>query len=122
MGDDQQRQPELLAQVREDAEDEVARRGVERAHRLVADEQAGSHHHGARDRHPLALPTGDLAGPAVDEARFETDQLEGAPHRLATLFDTQLVLYQQALPDDLADRHVRVQRAKRVLEDELHRP
>ena len=67
-GDQDQRQPELLAQVLEQLEDLRLHDDVERGRRLVGDHQRRPAGERERDHHPLALPARELVGVAARRA------------------------------------------------------
>ena len=79
--------------------------------------------HGARDADALALAAGEFVRVAVDLLRQQPDL---GHHRLDARAPI-LGAYQlrvegaQRLGDDLADRHARIERGERILEDDLHR-
>src|SRR5271168_3711943 len=59
--DEQQAQPHLALQLIEQVEHLRLHGEIERAHRLVADDETWAPDHGAGDRDALALPAGELA-------------------------------------------------------------
>ena len=123
MGDDDDRQPEVVAEVAEQPQDVVPVAGVERADRLVAEQQLGVGGQGPGDRDPLPLAAGDLPGGAVQQRRVEADL---APARSAARrsisASVEAAADPQALADDLRDGQVRVERAERILEHQLDVP
>ena len=70
------REPEPFLQVQQQVEDLGAHRDVERAGRLVGDQQRGLQRQRAGDRDPLPLAAGELAGQQVGDARRQPDQVE----------------------------------------------
>ena len=97
-------------------------RDVERADRLVGDQQLGFDRHRPRDRDALTLPAGQLARAALGdrgrqshESSFSRDVLGARSARPTSAVDDR------RLGDRLPDAHQRVQRRVRVLVDELHR-
>ena len=75
----------------------------------------------AGDADALALPAGELVRVAVDEARVQADQRQQLLHpRAHRLPPSPQVVDLDRLGDDVADRHARVERGVRVLEDHLH--
>ena len=91
---------------------------VEGGERLVEEQHLGARRQGARQRHPLLLAAGYLAGAAVPQ-RLHPHELE---HRDYGRIDFRLGLAQHFEPegDVLADRHVWEQRV--ILEYGVHRP
>ncbi len=75
MRDDRRRGPGLAVDLVEDAQDELARLRVQRAGRLVAQEELGLLRHRARDRHALLLAAGELRREVVEPVA-EPHQLE----------------------------------------------
>ena len=87
---------------------------VERAERLVHQQQARPRHERARHRHALLLPPGELARVAAPEAG-QLDEGEGRLHPSRQLGLRQPRAHPQGERDVLEDAHVREQRV--VLED-----
>src|SRR6202042_1778106 len=76
----------------------------------------------AGDRDPLPLAAGDLAGGAAQQRRVEADLRQRAGRAPLDLRLVDAAADPQALANDLGDGQVRVERAQRVLEDELDVP
>ncbi len=57
---DDDRQPQLVAELHQQLQDLAAHRGVQVGDRLVGHDHVGVQHHGAGDHHALALPAGQL--------------------------------------------------------------
>jgi hypothetical protein len=91
---------------------------VERPERLVQQEDAGTHHERAGERHALPLPTGQLPRLAIAQV-FEPDHREGIRDPGGPLLPGHLA-HHQPVADVLRDRHVREQRV--VLEDRVDVP
>ncbi len=94
-------------------------RGVQGADRFVADQQPGVGDDPAGDRDPLALAAGDLAGQTVEELRAEADGDEGLGGALTASRGIELPTDREPFRDDVGDPLGGVERAQRVLEDEL---
>ena len=62
------RQARLVDELPHEGEELAPDRGVEAGDRLVGEQQAGLHHDGAGDHHPLALAAGDLVRVHLEEA------------------------------------------------------
>ena len=122
MRDDDDRQPEVVAELAEQPQDVVPVAGVKRADRLVAEEQLRIDGERAGDRDPLPLAAGNLAGGAAQQRRVEADLGQRAGRAPLDLRLVEAAADPQALADDLGDGEVRVERAQRVLEDELDVP
>ena len=68
VGDDEHRQP-VAGQVGHDGEHLGGHARVEGAGRLVEEDRLGLHRQGPRDRHPLLLAAGELAGQGIKPVR-----------------------------------------------------
>jgi len=73
----------------------------------------------ARDADALALAAGERVGEAVHVLRAEAGQLEQRGDAVEPGATIAHAVDQQGLGDVVEDRHARVQRAERVLEDHL---
>jgi hypothetical protein len=78
MGDDHRGGAELLVDARERRQHEPARVEVERAGRLIAEQNVGRLHDGTRDGNPLLLAAGELRRKVVQPLR-ESDQRQRLP-------------------------------------------
>ena len=120
MGDEQIGQAEPVAKVGQEVEDLRLDRHVQRRDGFVADDELGFHRERARDADALALPAGELVRVAGDVLRIEPDQAE----QLGDAFLLGRALGQMVrldrLRDDRSDGHPGIERAVRVLEDDLH--
>ena len=105
-------------------------RHVERGHRLVEDQHLGPQRQRAGDADALPLAAGELVRVPVAVLGVEADgaQQVSRPSAAGLVAAVQAVDAQR-LGDDLVDRHPRVERGERVLEDDLqvapqrpHRP
>src|SRR6478672_2806884 len=74
--DEDHRETEAGHEIVEQVEDLRLNGHVERAHRLVRDQELGLDREGAGDRDALALPAGELARIAVCRRRRKADELE----------------------------------------------
>src|SRR6266496_1268350 len=123
VGHEQIRQAEAGLELLEQVDDLRLNRDVQGRDRLVADDEGRLHGERARDAHPLALAPRELVRIALrhggQEARV-TEKLLDA--RLAGRAVGDDAVDGQGLGDHLAHRHARVERAVRVLEDDLHLP
>ena len=120
VGDEQVGQVKVSLQVLEQVQHLCLDRYVERGNRLVADDQLGVQGQGAGDADALALP-------AAKGVRVARHVLPAHPHQLQQLADPvpqvlprQHLVDLERLGDDALQRHPRVQRGERVLEDDLH--
>jgi hypothetical protein len=122
VGDEEDGDPALAAQVVDQGEDAVRRRRVERAGRLVGDQQLGLGTDDRRDQRPLRHASGQLV-PALADPHLGVvdlhlaDQLEHARLRLRPAHP---LVQPQRLGDLPADRLQRVERPDGILEDEPH--
>ena len=119
--DEEVREPELCLEILEEVDDLRLDRHVQRRHRLIADDQRWLDGERPRDPDALALTARELVRIAVRVLRQEShvgQQLAHAPGALRAVADD--AVNGQRLGDDLPDRHPRIQRAVRILEDHLH--
>ena len=127
MGDEQVRQAQVSPQVEQQVQDLRLDGDVERRDRFVADDELGTQRQCTRDPDALTLTAAELVGIATRVVPPQPDDLEVVADTLIADAPTGPVvlgigLGDEALADDVAHRHARVQRADRVLEDELHAP
>ncbi len=121
VADEQQREAVTVAQFPEQVDDLRLHRHVERAHRLVADQEPRPGDDGARDRRTLALPAAQLVRVARAEARVEADFLERGSHPgIPGGAALPALEGDERLRHALRDVHARIETADRVLEDHLH--
>ncbi len=98
-------------------EDLRLHRHVERAGRLVADDQPGVHRQGARDGDALALAAGELVRVAQQRIGRQADWSRAREAARARPAAGEAA---HALEQDFGAAHARVERRERVLEDDLH--
>ena len=122
VGDEKVGQVELALQVLQQVDDLGLDRNVQRRHRLVADDEVRVHRQGSRDADALALATGELVGVAIREVRVQPDEPQQLLHPPSPILDRADRVVVQRLLQDVADRHPRIERRERVLEDHLHLP
>src|SRR5262249_42447701 len=94
---------------------------VERAHRLVANDEVGAHRQGARDADALTLAAGELVRIALHHFRAEPDAFEHGDDLI--FFFTAAAGPSEdanAFSHDLAHRHARVERRVGILKHDLH--
>ena len=121
--DEQVGKAEFGAQPLEEVEHLGLDEHVERGDRLVADQQRGLQGHRAGDGDALRLPAGQLPRvPLPVPRRVQADQVEQVVDPLAARRAAAGVIGDQRLRDDAPHVPLRVQRAERVLEHELHVP
>ena len=118
MGDDEHGDVLRARQLQQETEDLAPDRRVEAGHRLIGHEQLGRHHHGAGDDDPLPLAAGELVGIAQQEPLGRAQPTAGE-----RLGHQQLLVGQPVdagpFGHDLVDRLAGVERARRILEDQL---
>src|SRR5712671_1158308 len=120
VGDEQVGQAEPFAQILEQVDDLGLNRHVERRHGLIADDELRLHRERPRDPDALALAARHLVGVAVGEFRIEPAYREKLAHASGTPRGIALdPMHHDRLGDDLADLHARIERAVRVLKDDL---
>ena len=94
-------------------------RDVEGGDGLVGDDELRLQHERAREPDPLALAAAEHVRVAVGRLLAEPDALEHVDHDVLAILLVQAV-DAQALADEAAHGHARVERADGVLEDDLH--
>ena len=125
MRNEQEREVEPLTQVEDEVEDLRLDRDVEGGHGLVGEDELRRHREGTGDADALALAATELVRVAPGVLAPQPDLLEVVPGALVAHLPIApavlgIGLGQHPLPDDVADRHPRVQAGHRVLEDDLH--
>ena len=118
--DEEIREMPLALQLLQEIENLRLNRHVERRDRLVGDDEIRVCGERARDADALLLPAGELVRIAVDEALAEPDGFHQLADALALLFARGEAERLDRLGDDLPDRHARIERRVRILEDHLH--
>ena len=113
---------EVALQRVEEVDHLRADRDVERRDRLVEDDQLRVESERPRDADPLPLAARELVREAVRVLRREPDRPQQLVHPGAPLRAVIATVDAERLADDVADRHARVERRVRVLEDDLHLP
>ena len=119
VGDQDQRQPKLLAQALEQLQNLRLHDHVERGRRLVGDHERRAAGQGERDHHPLALTAGELVGVTATDRGGQPDGLEQLVDALADLVRGGV----RRVEDDrllelVLDPLDRVEGVHRALEDE----
>ena len=113
-------QSEFVLQLLHQVDHLGLHRHVEGGDGLVTDENLGVERNASGDADALALTTGELVGVAIDVLGVETDEVEQLLHPLPTpTLGDDFAVDLEGLPDDVADRHPRVERGVGVLEDDL---
>ncbi len=119
VGDEQAAEPAVALQVGEQVEDGRLYGDVERGRRFVGDHQIGVAGERTGDGDALALAAGELVRMPVGvlgaQADLGEELLDPGAHLLAPGLAVQL----DRFGDDLADGHARVERGRRVLEDQV---
>ncbi len=111
---------ERVGELAQEVEDLRAHRHVERADRLVGDHERRRRCERAGDRDALALAAGELVGVARRGSCGQPDGVEQLAHPAAVIAGD--VERAQRLAQDLAHAHAGIERAHRVLEDDLGLP
>ncbi len=121
MGDDQCREAQVGAEFEQQGQDLAAYGGVQRGHGLVGDEHLRVQGQRSGDHHALALPAGQLVRVTQEEAvgRSQPGPGQGGGHDVLLV---RQAVDARALGDGLVHRVPGVERAGRVLEDELYLP
>ena len=124
VGDVEERDAFLLAQLAHQVEDADPDRDVEHRDGLVGDDQLRPQRERLREPDPLALAAAQLEGEAVARVgrRHEPDRLEHAVHLGPPLRGRELGAVElQPAHDPVRDPVRRVERAVRILEHHRHR-
>ena len=119
VADEQAREAEVALQAAQQFEDRGLHRHVEGRCRLVGDQQLRLEREGACDAHALLLSAGQLVRVAVAVRAGQLDGIEQLLHPLVQV--SALAPRPRAAcgsPIDCADRQARVERRRRVLEDD----
>ena len=119
VGDEEVREIETLLQVLQQVDNLRLNRDIERGNRLVADDDLGADRQGAGDADALALAAAELVREALGVVGVQADGLEQLGHAVAPGLALGQAVDRQRLADDRADRHARIERGIRVLEDHL---
>src|SRR5207248_780396 len=120
-GDEQVGELEALAQILEQVDDLCLNRYVERGNRLVANDELGIERKRPRDPDALALPARHLVRIAIGKIRIEAaDRQKFANPRRPPPRIVLDGMHLHRLSNDVADLHARIQRAVRILEDDLN--
>ena len=118
VGDEQHRHAELAPEPPDEVQRGGRERHVERARRLVAQQQRRRHDDRPGERGALALAARELRGLRLGDLGGEADERERLGNPLAARVAADALVV-QALADELADRHPRRERRARVLEHDL---
>lgn len=114
-------QPLALSQVGQEIDDLCADGNVESRDTFIADDEARLYRQCARNADALPLPSGELVRISVDHVRLQPaflhDGKDIRPHFGRSM--VQHPMRYEPLLDDLPDRHARIQRRIRILEDDL---
>jgi hypothetical protein len=124
VGDEDQREAELLLEVGQQGHHLLLERDVQRRGRLVGDEQLGPAGDRHRDHHPLPHAAGQLpdAVPGDVAVAAQADELEELGDPRAALRAREVEVGVEPFGDLLADGEDRVQGGHRLLEDEADVP
>src|SRR4051812_10252751 len=117
--DEHERDTEVAPQVLEQVHHLGLDGHVQRGHRLVGDDHLRLDRERAGDPDALPLTTGELVRVAVVVLGVQADPLQQLLDPVELLALLHQVVDAQRRTDDVADRLPRVQRAVRVLEDDL---
>ena len=120
VGDEEHGHAELALQAAHQVEHRALDRDVERAGDLVGEDDVGPRGERPGERDALALPAGQLPRVGPLARRVDVDELEQPAHLRAPGRAPHPA--RDRLGHAVADRHPRVERGVRVLEDHLERP
>ena len=119
VADEQVGDAEVALQIGHQVEHLRLHRHVERADRLVGDDELRPRDQRARDRDALALAAGELVRVLVHVGRAQADRLERLRDTLALRLAVGTADRGQRLGDDAPDALARIERAERILEHHL---
>src|SRR5581483_1787688 len=123
VGDEEVGEAELVLQILQQVDHLRLDGDIEGGDRLVADDELGLHRQRAGDADPLPLPAGELVRVAAHVVGLQPDRLQELGHTVPELLPgPRQLVDDERLADDGADRHARIERGERVLEDDLHVP
>ena len=105
--------------VHQEIEDLRANGDVERRDGLVADDQRGLQRQGPRDDDALALPAGELVRVAARMLRPQAHRQQQFADAAFELLAACDVPHRERFTHRLADRHARIERECRILENHL---
>ncbi len=120
VADEQVGEAVLFLELAQQVDDLRLHRHVQRRGRLVQHDEARLEHQRPGDGDALALAARELVRVAVPPVRVDPDLAQRLDDPLVTLPAVADAVHDQALGDDLGDRHARAQGAVRVLEHHLH--
>jgi len=117
VGDEDERQVEARSEVFEEIQDLGPDGDVEGADRLIGEQDPRSRREGPGDGDALPLTSGELVGVADRGPGGQTDGVEQLPDPGPSVAGD--AHHPEGLRHDVRDSHPRVERADRVLEDDL---
>ena len=120
VGNEQIGQAKLGLQVLEDIQHLRLDGNIQRRNRLIADDELGAQGQGAGNANALALAAGKFVRVAAGMVIFQTHFSQGLDRHLKALARGANAVDLQAFHHRFADRHARIERGVRVLEDDLH--
>ena len=122
VGDEENRGAVIPLQVADQGQDLLLRGDVERGGRLVRDQQFRFQHQRHRDHDALALAAGKPVRVGGEDARDfgQPDVLHHVEDALLARAGVEIGVGAQHLVDLAADRHHRIERRHRLLEDHRH--
>ena len=122
MGDEQHRGAVIALQVADQSQDLLLRGDVERGGRLVRDQELRLQHQRHRDHDALALAAGQAMRVGGEDALDlrQPHLLHHVEDALAPRARVEIGVGAQHLVDLAADRHHRIERGHRLLEDHRH--
>src|SRR3989449_5216330 len=120
-GDEEVGEPELRLEVFEQVDDLRLDGHVQGRDGLVRDDELRAHRERARDADALALTAGELVRVPTQVVGRQADGVEELDDALFPQLPRRGELVNhEGLADDRPDRHSRIERRVRVLEDDLH--
>src|SRR4249920_773217 len=122
VSDEEIREAELTLELLEQVHDLRLDRDVERRHRLVEDHHPRVEGERPCDADALPLAARELMWEAVRVLGREPDRAQELLHSAIPLASAVEAMDPERLGDDVPDRHARVQRGVRILEDDLDVP
>src|SRR5215208_2373432 len=117
VGNDEQGEVPLFAELCQEVQDLGLYHDVERRRRLVSDHQRRVARQGHSDHNPLAHPAGELVRVVISPARRDANTLEKLLHAAASFASGDTLMKQDRLDDLVPDSPHRVERVHGPLED-----
>src|SRR5258708_18759611 len=125
MRDEQRGEAEIALELLQQIHDLGAHADVESGHRFIGDDELRTQSQSAGDTNALALATGELVRKTGQGGFIHSHCMQKFPHPLAAgiaaqTFTNDFLMENQRLGNHVFHTVARVERSKRVLEDDLY--